>query len=230
VESEDEKKPGVFISHVSDEAAAAAKLKSLIRQVFGRDFSVFVSSDYVSIPGGEPWFAKIVQSLKSVEVVLVLISEHSSDSRWINFEAGLGIGAEAEVIPIVFRSFDKGDVGLPLSELQVRSLHDPRDVRALLDDLAHQMGLKARTVDEELFVEELQEVEKGLPSKGVQLVPFLEYQDHETIQLKFNLVNVGNKDIELIQLWTVIPNSIQKRDWSAMPVPPALMVDEQSLW
>lgn len=79
-----------------------------------------------------------------------------------------------------------------------------------------------------LFVEELQEVEKGLPSKGVQLVPFLEYQDRETIQLKFNLVNNGNRDIELIELWTVIPNSIQKRNWSAMPVPPALMVDEQS--
>lgn len=98
----------------------------------------------------------------------------------------------------------------------------------LLDDIANRIRLKARSVDEELFVEELQEIEKGLPSKGVQLVPFLEYQDHETIQLKFNLVNAGNKDIELIELWTVIPNSIQKRNWSAMPVPPALMVDEQS--
>ena len=146
---EDQNNAAVFISHISDEKAVAAKLKSLVRQVFGKDFSVFVSSDYVSIPGGEPWFAKIVQSLKSVEVVLVLLSEHSSDSRWINFEAGIGLGAEAKVIPIVFRNFDKGDVGLPLSELQVRSLHDPLDVRALLDDIANRIGLRARSVDEE---------------------------------------------------------------------------------
>src|SRR6266576_4408562 len=111
---EAEKKAAVFISHVSEEKAAAAKLKSLIRQAFGKDFGVFVSSDYVSIPGGEPWFARIVESLKSAQVVLVLVSGHSSDSRWINFEAGLGVGAEAKVIPTVFRNLDKGDVGLPL--------------------------------------------------------------------------------------------------------------------
>jgi hypothetical protein len=222
-------KTGVFISHITEEKAAANKLKSLIRQAFGKDFSVFVSSDYVSIPGGDLWFTKIVDSLKAVKVVLVLLSEQSVDRRWINFEAGIGLGAEAKVIPIVFRNFEKGDVGVPLSELQVRNLHDPKDVKGILSDIGNQVGAKPRPVDEELFIEELLDVEKNLPLKGVQLEPFLEYKDQETIYLHFRLLNKGNKDVELIELWTSIPNRIRKPDWSPMPVPPALMVENESV-
>ena len=53
-----EKKLGLFISHITDEKAAANKLKGLLRQAFGKEFGVFVSSDYVSIPGGDPWFTE----------------------------------------------------------------------------------------------------------------------------------------------------------------------------
>lgn len=225
---QNKKTVGIFISHITEEKAVANKLKSFIRQALGRDVGVFVSSDYISIPGGEPWFTKIVESLKSVKVVLVLLSEHSVDRRWINFEAGIGIGAEAKVIPVVFRNLDKGDVGVPLSELQVRDLHDPRGVRGILSDIESQIGVKARSVDEELFVEELEEIEKTLPAKGVFLAPSLAYKDQGAADLKFMLLNKGNKDVELIELWAAIPSSIKETSWAAMPVPPALMVEEKT--
>jgi len=71
----------------------------------------------------------------SARVILVLLSEVSVERRWINFEGGVGIGAQAQVVPIVHRKFTKGNIGLPLSVLQARNLHDPDDVRGLANDV-----------------------------------------------------------------------------------------------
>src|SRR5262249_46654827 len=115
-------KPEVFISHITEESSAANKLKSFLKQTFGKELSIFVSSDYTSITSGELWYQKIIESLKSAKIVIVLVSKHSVERRWINFEAGIGSGSSALVIPVVFRDFGKSNVGLPLSMLQIRSL------------------------------------------------------------------------------------------------------------
>jgi hypothetical protein len=51
-------------------------------------------------------------------VVIVLLSPDSLERRWINFEAGVGVGAEATVIPVVMHGLVRGDVGHPLTSLQ----------------------------------------------------------------------------------------------------------------
>src|SRR5262245_11889437 len=127
----DEKK-GVFISHISDEAEVANRLKEFLKSTLGDSLEVFVSSDYQSIPGGEVWFDRIVAALMSSAVVLALISKESVDSRWINFEVGVGLGAGARVVPIVIKNLSKGEVGHPLSNLQVRALHDGKDVQGMI--------------------------------------------------------------------------------------------------
>jgi hypothetical protein len=73
--------------------------------------------------------------LKQAAVVLAMLSRESKSRPWINFEAGVGYGAGALVIPIVVRGLAKGEVGLPLGQLQIRDSHDGRDMEAMLADV-----------------------------------------------------------------------------------------------
>ena len=77
--------------------------KDHLQRVFSRDLPIFVSSDYESITGGDVWFAKIVEGVRSSSVIIVLSSPDSLGGRWINFEAGVGVGADSTVIPVVVR-------------------------------------------------------------------------------------------------------------------------------
>jgi TIR domain len=145
------RKCDVFISHITEEKGIADKLKSFLIEAFGQDFKIFVSSDYKSIGGGKIWYSEIIESLIAAPVVLVLLSEASVERRWINFEAGVGIGAGSLVIPLVGEGFPKSKVGLPLSQLQVRALNDWKDVDGVLADIAERTQREASTVDTEAF-------------------------------------------------------------------------------
>jgi hypothetical protein len=145
------RKCDVFISHITEEKGIADKLKSFLIEAFGEDFKVFVSSDYRSIGGGKVWYSEIIESLTAAPVVLVLLSEASVERRWINFEAGVGIGAGSLVIPLVGTGFPKSKVGLPLAQLQVRALNDWKDVDGVLADIAERTQRDASSVDTEAF-------------------------------------------------------------------------------
>lgn len=164
-------KAGIFISHWTEENGFAVFLKEQLKQIFGEDLNIFVSSDYESISGGETWFQAVVSSLMSVRVVLVLVSQYSVDRRWINFEAGIGIGADATVIPIVIRHFSKSDVGYPLSTLQTRDIHNSNDVPALMKDIGKQIKIAPRPVDGKSFVEALENSVGVLPPPRKRLEP-----------------------------------------------------------
>lgn len=222
--TDEDKSSEVFISHSAEEKDVAIKIRSLLRNAFGRDFGVFISSDYRSIPGGDNWFESITGKLKSTKIVLVMLSKYSVDRRWINFEAGVGLGACARVIPLVFSSFGKDEVGPPLSLLQVRDTKIVKDVEGMLADIANEIGITPKPVDVELFLDELNEIERKLPVFGVEIIPTLEYSGQNTY-LHFRLQNNGNRDIEPLEVWATIPQEI--RDPSSM-LPagsPALKVD-----
>jgi hypothetical protein len=138
---------GIFISHITEERTTAALLKDLLQQTFGSDIRIFVSSDYVSISGGELWFHAILKGLKDCAVLIVLLSPDSLDRRWINFEAGVGIGADAKVIPVVVHGLEISDVGHPLCNLQIRSLQTADSARALLNDVAGALEQEMKTAD-----------------------------------------------------------------------------------
>jgi hypothetical protein len=203
----------VFISHITEEAPIAQSLKSFIAQAFGDKFRVFVSSDYDSIRGGENWFETIIGAMKSSDVVLVLVSKESVDRRWINFEAGIGIGAGARVIPLVIKNISKGGVGLPLSSLQTRDLHDPRDVEGMIRDVALAAGATPPSVDAPLFARQIKEIALGLPYRGVALKPLIEPTTQSDFLLVFELSNTGNQDVQLIQLEAAVPKAIVSPEW-----------------
>src|SRR5580698_8128649 len=150
-------KKGVFISHITEERKTALCLKEFLRESFGRGLEVFVSSDYESISGGEIWFTTIMNALKTSLVEIVVLSPNSVGRPWINFEAGVGIGAEASVIPVVVHGLERGDVGHPLSSLQIRSLEDDANVRALLHDVGKGIGCEPSVSHMERFLAEINE-------------------------------------------------------------------------
>jgi hypothetical protein len=123
-------------------------LKHFLHKAFGDDLPVFVSSDYDSIAGGDVWFQTIIIGLKCSAVVIVLLSPDSNDRRWINFEAGVGVGANATVIPVVVHSLERGEVGHPLTNLQIRSLGSIAETDALFGDVARRIHRLQRAMIE----------------------------------------------------------------------------------
>jgi hypothetical protein len=193
----------VFISHITEEKEIADKLKSLLIEAFGEDLKVFVSSDYRSIGGGKVWYSEIIESLTATPVVLVLLSETSVERRWINFEAGVGIGAGSLVIPLVTEGFQKSKVGLPLSQLQVRALNDPKDVDGVLNDIANRTQRETSSVDTEAFARGASALEGPKLHAVVNHVPD-GAQEH---RLTIGLINNSPATLNDYRIELEIPNS-----------------------
>lgn len=197
----------VFISHITEEKEAAHRLKSFLLEALGEDLRVFVSSDYRSIKGGRVWYSEIIESLTSAPVVLALLSETSVGRRWINFEAGVGIGSGSMVIPLVAGGFPKSKVGLPLSQLQVRSLDDGQDVEAMLGDIAERLSRRIADVDASGFVAQ------GYAAGGARLqatvnhVPARAYDGCEEHSLIIGLINNSAKTLTDYRVELEIPDT-----------------------
>jgi hypothetical protein len=197
-------KEGVFISHWDPEKGVALELQAFLRKAFGDSFKVFVSSDYRSIPGGAMWFSSIMVGLKAAKVVLVLISEHSTDNRWLNFEAGVGLGSEARVVPVVFRNCPKASVGYPFACLQVRDLGDAGDVEALLDEIAADTETARNAVDVSAFISEAKRLESSIAQSLVVMKPVVTDMNGE-LGLTFSLENNGNRDADVLMVELQVP-------------------------
>jgi len=198
----------LFISHIGDEAPVAEALKEFLERVFGPDFA-FVSSDYESLRGGEDWYPAIVQALKECRILIALVSRQSVEARWINFEAGVSIGAHdsTPVIPVTFRGYGPGEIGHPLSPKMGRNLEDTRGVEALVRDISKHTGAemiwKAEPQDLVEFVERVKILEKRLRYFGIEMCP-----DVHGSSITFEIENTGNVPIELHEVEVVIPRSV----------------------
>jgi hypothetical protein len=170
-------KDGIFISHIGEEKHIAARIKQLLRESFGSDVRIFVSSDYESIRSGSDWQNEIIAALKSSRVVLILCSADSVTRPWINYEAGVGDGTDWEarevgrtsVFPLVVRNFPKGKLPLPLSRKHVRDAHDVDDMKALLRHISEDIGIVASPVNVEKFVGDMQEATKRIQARHERL-------------------------------------------------------------
>ena len=202
------KTKSVFISHIGDEAPVALKLKNLLQKVFAEAIPVFVSSDYESISTGEEWYRRIVESIKSSKVVIVLISKESIGRPWINFEAGVGAGSNAKVFPVAIRGFSLGDLKPPLQPLHARNIHDTDSIRAVIRDVGVAIKQAPKEFDAESFVAEIYALESRLRYKGIVLTPFNAGKVGDAWDINFELSNTGNQDLELIKIEVFIPDSL----------------------
>lgn len=202
------KRDSVFISHIGNEAPVALKLKQQIQEVLGADVPVFVSSDYESIRSGEEWYRRIVDTIASSKIVIVLISTESVDRPWINFEAGIGIGSKCKVFPIAIRGFKLGDLKPPLQALHARGIHDPNSVIAIIRDVGEAIQRTPIQFDPAGFVDAIKEIERRLSYKGIILRPFIAAFVGDGAEINFELSNTGNQDLELVEIEVFIPDAL----------------------
>lgn len=197
-----ENRLGIFISHISEEKPIALKLQAFLEACFP-EIPVFVSSDRTSIESGDKWFQSILKGLSTSNVVIVLLSKASLERRWINFEAGFGMGQHSRVIPFVCRELDKNDIGLPLSQLQARDLRDKDDVKALVDTAARECH---QTPKENSIPELLANIAKAgseIPSADLQVSV---YRQNSSVNLSIR--NNGNRPLEMVDAELLLPKSL----------------------
>jgi hypothetical protein len=186
----------VFISDIYEERGVAAVLQKYIRQGFRDELPVFAAFDKESIGGGRKWFEHIVENLGKSAVVLVLLSHESRRRQWINFEAGYGRGAGAEVIPVSIRNFSLGKLEFPLLGFQGRSIDD---IASILADVTNKLHIPSERVDMDAYLQEIREAEAKLVYKSLNVHPFVQGN-----ALQFELTNQGNTDIELLMLEVLV--------------------------
>lgn len=193
---------GIFISHISPEAPVACHLKNLLLASLWPPVPVFVSSDYDSIPSGE-WYPAILKGLRDSGVVISLLSPASLEKRWINFEAGFGIGEEAAVIPLVWGGLERGDIGMPLGQLQARDLSDPSAVRALLDILAAHCRVIAKLERLDAFMNDLPSVVARVPTTELAVKLF-----RDGAVVRISIQNLGTRQLELAEVELLVPQQL----------------------
>jgi len=218
------KSGGVFISHITDEAPVADALKVYLQRCFGPALSVFVSSDYVSIPTGDEWHRAILSGIGDASLFVVLLSPESVERRWINFESGFAWGANVKMLPLTIRGFGPGEVGFPLSQRHIRTLVDELAIESVVRAVADATGATLLSLDDPSgFVARLTQVEASLPVKNIVLEPLLESGGQI---LRFRLSNTGNRDVELIEIEVSIPASIVSSSWVVQKVPNVVSAEQ----
>lgn len=208
--------PIIFISHITPEGPIAHLLKDLLMRAFGEAITVFVSSDYASIETGAPPFQTIVAALSHAAVVIVLLSEASLERRWINFEAGIAyahgqMSRNMRLFPLAIRS-QQPNVGPPLSELQVRQLHDPHVVTRMLQDIARHLGLTAGRINRARFLEQLDATEQSLQRADMHLAPVIVMDSQGSPHIIFDLHNPTSAIACIERLWAAIPTAMLRQE------------------
>jgi TIR domain len=197
------KRSGIFLSHISEESAMAFRLRRLFKEALSAEMPVFVSSDYVSIPSGEPWYQKILQGLSQVQGIVSLLSPASLQRPWINFEAGIGVGCDARVMPLVWRGLQKGDVAMPLGYVQVRALHDEEDLKGLLRDIAALCHTPFKEGPVSAFLLELAALEAAAPVHGLSATLFRQGR-----QVRMLIQNNSSRPVELLEAELLAPDTL----------------------
>ncbi len=194
---------GIFISHDSAEKSIALKLQKYLEDRFGNGgVHVFVSSDRDSIGGGKVWFNRIRESLKAAKVVIVLLSPTSKNQGWILFEAGVGDGAGACVIPVVFNGLAFGNLGFPLGGFHGREL---ADLDGIVSDIQRELHSGTAPLPAPIpdFENDIVAVNAAQQLSGLVIQPCFDFQADWWV-LNFSLRNLGPA-VRLLKIVITVP-------------------------
>jgi hypothetical protein len=204
---------GIFISHIGEETLAAKRLQRTIEEALSPKVNVFVSSDYKSIASGQSWYDSILAGIRKSKVIILLLSPASIERRWINFEAGIGIGDDSVVIPVVWRGLSKGGIEMPLGRLQARELHAGEEMAALISDLGAICSVAVNQTPVEAFLADLPSIEAQTPISGLEVTPL---RDGRAICLSVR--NTGNRPLEMIDAELLVPSQLGPTLYDSSPV------------
>src|SRR5690348_9372698 len=113
----------IFLSHIHGERDLAILIKNTIEEEFSGFVDVFVSSDGVSIPAGSNFLSRIEDGLINCCAAIFLLSPHSVNRNWINFELGSVwirnklSSVEIPAIPVCHSGMSLNDMPQPINNL-----------------------------------------------------------------------------------------------------------------
>lgn len=134
-------KPLIFISHIHEHKQLGLAIKREIGNLLLSGVDFFVSSDRVSIVGGDRWLDQIEAALSNASIVLVICSQDSVHRPWVNFEAGGAWMAKKRVVPLCCGDLRPSDLPQPLASRQAYSISEPDDLKDLVALIAREAGL-----------------------------------------------------------------------------------------
>lgn len=154
-------KPVIFISHSSDDEELAHLIGQQIENACDNQVKAFVAR--YSIPAGETWRDDILQNLKAAQVLIVLVSESSSRSRWVGFEIGYlwpRISRKGkEKLPVYPLCLPGNTVFSPLDGIQGKSLDNFEELVGVFEKICTQVGGDIGKINVEVIVDKV----KGNP-------------------------------------------------------------------
>ncbi len=109
----------IFISHSAQNYSLAKKLK---KHLTDSGISCFLA--HKDIVPTKKWRGEIIKALKSMEMMLCLVTKDSCKSWWVNQEIGFALGRKEreEDLPIIPIKLDEHDPKGFISEIQAQSL------------------------------------------------------------------------------------------------------------
>lgn len=131
---------GVFVSHITEEAHIALKIKEHLEGALKA--RVFVSAQDIRL--GDDWRAALKGALDEAKVMIVLCSHRSLTRPWVNFESGSSWAHGVQVIPVCHSGLKKAEIPDPLKTFQVLELVDDRDCRTLIREIGAALNLKPK--------------------------------------------------------------------------------------
>ena len=151
----------IFISHISEEKELAFILKRHIEKDFAEFVEVFVSSDSVSIEAGMPWLDAVEEALREATLEVILCSKSSTTQPWINFEAGGGWLANAQIVPICHTDMNPSNLPAPLSFLEALVASNEDSIKKLYSVIAAKANTTEPDIDLSNLIREIESFESG---------------------------------------------------------------------
>ena len=103
-----------FISHESYSIVDAVKLKELLTDI-NKEHSIFLTSDWESLPSGSIWMNDIFVALQDCDELIVLITRKQAFTNlWINFEIGYAIGKGKKPKILIWGGIDFAEMEYPI--------------------------------------------------------------------------------------------------------------------
>jgi hypothetical protein len=145
----------IFISHITEDAAVATRLKLKLVEDFLGQLTVFQSSDTESIAAGEEWLSSINEAIRGSSIFIVLCSPIAIRRPWVNFEAGAAWMRDLPVIPACFAGLRVQDLPMPLSARQGLALNDAQGLRRLYARIARVLDFQPPARDYDALAADL---------------------------------------------------------------------------
>lgn len=108
----------IFISYASEDREYLEALEQALREhgiIKGEDFSFI---DSFNFSPGEDFRESIKKQIQSASKVVIIATDESASSKWVNYEAGMADALDKPIIVVVPKGFRKSKLLSNLSKFQ----------------------------------------------------------------------------------------------------------------